>query len=104
MLGAVFRVAQQAQEDPPERPEEQLSYVERAGRIAAAYWDDPAKWAAQQGGKFGRGILACARATDPFYPLDKNAKAIYTAIAQHQQDLQERCIGRTVVSPPRKLA
>ena len=46
--------------------------MERAGRIAAAYWDDPAKWAVQQGGKFGRGILACARATDPFYPLDKN--------------------------------
>ena len=78
--------------------------MERAGRIAVAYWDDPAKWAGRQGGKYGRGILACARATDPFYPLDRNAKAIYTAIAQHQQDLQERCIGRTVVSPPRKLA
>ena len=30
---------------------EQLSYVERAGRIAVAYWDDPAKWAGRQGGK-----------------------------------------------------
>ena len=43
----VFRLAKSIQEAAKAAKPERESCLVRAGRIAAHYWDDPAKWAAQ---------------------------------------------------------
>ena len=60
-LAASLQAAAQATEPVPE------SCLVRAARIAAHYWDDPAKWAALD--PFGKGVLACLREVDADYPL-----------------------------------
>ena len=63
----VFRLAKSIQEVAEAAKPERESCLVRAGRIAAHYWDDPAKWAAQD--PYGKGVLTCLRAVDADYPL-----------------------------------
>ena len=50
-----FRLAKSIQEAAKAAKPERESCLVRAGRIAAHYWDDPARYAAQD--KFGKGVL-----------------------------------------------
>ena len=62
----VFRLAKSLQEAAEAAKPERESCLVRAGRIAAHYWDDPAKWAAQD--PHGKGVLTCLREVDSTYP------------------------------------
>lgn len=97
----VFRLAKSIQEVAEAAKPERESCLVRAGRIAAHYWDDPAKWAAQD--PYGKGVLTCLRAVDADYPLG-NVAMVHKAVNQHKKDMQANGLTPTELTSRRDRA